>query len=262
MKSLKSLPLILFSIVSILLFFVWFYAYGSDDSAGAAVQYNEAGKLYQEGRFQEALHLYEDLVGKGIQNPDIYYNASNAVYRTGGLGKAVLYLERALKLAPSDRDALANHTFLNSIKKDKEPADDNPIVEFMSSRYRAVNLNDALAISGVSFAFMMVAATIGLFVVSWRRKIVIVVAVVFGCAFIASSGMALHKVHSGKTTTEAVIMVDEADAYSGPGEENTKIFTIHEGTKVVIERTQGGWNLVRLKSGAGGWIKSDAMEKI
>ena len=56
-------------------------------------------------------------------------------------------------------------------------------------------------------------------------------------------------------------MTDEANAYSGPGSENTRIFTIHEGTKVVIERNQDYWNLIRLKSGAGGWIQSENMKE-
>lgn len=56
--------------------------------------------------------------------------------------------------------------------------------------------------------------------------------------------------------------MDEAKAYSGPGKENTNIFTINESTKVAIERGQNSWNLIRFKSGAGGWIHSDWMEEI
>ena len=57
-------------------------------------------------------------------------------------------------------------------------------------------------------------------------------------------------------------MADEASAYSGPDIDNIHIFTIHEGTKVVIERSQDDWNLVRLMSGAGGWIRDGLMEPI
>ena len=74
--------------------------------------------------------------------------------------------------------------------------------------------------------------------------------------------MLIHKIHVNNTLTEAIIMADEAHAYSGPGTDNTHIFTIHEGTKTVIERSQNSWNLIRLQSGAGGWIRADLMEKI
>ena len=81
-------------------------------------------------------------------------------------------------------------------------------------------------------------------------------------AFIISTGLFTHKIHKNNTVIEAIIMIDEAEAYSGPGKENTHIFTINEGTKVVIDRGQNSWNLIRLKSGAGGWVQSDCMEKI
>jgi uncharacterized protein YgiM (DUF1202 family) len=136
------------------------------------------------------------------------------------------------------------------------------MVEFISSRYNAINLNDTALISGVSFAFAMLLATVGLFLVSWRRRIIFGISVALGLVFLFSTGILLQKMQGDKTTVEAVVMTEEADAYSGPGEENTHIFTIHEGTKIIIERSQGDWNLIRLKSGAGGWIKSNFIEKI
>jgi len=227
-----------------------------------AERYNEANRLYRDGRFAESLRIYEKLIREGIKNPDLYYNASNAAYRSDSLGKAVLYLERALRLSPSDRDALANLAYLNSIKLDREVGHSNIVLRFLSDRYNAINVNTAALWAGFAFAAGMLAATIALFARNWKRLASVLAASLCGLVFLVSSAITVQKIHHLSTTTEGIIMVKEAPAYSGPGTGNAHIFTLHEGTKVTIERTQDSWNLVRLNSGAGGWIKAEMMEKI
>ena len=54
---------------------------------------------------------------------------------------------------------------------------------------------------------------------------------------------------------QGIVLADEAIGRSGPGRDFLQVFTLHEGTKVEIERVEGGWLLVRLRSGLGGWIR-------
>ena len=98
--------------------------------------------------------------------------------------------------------------------------------------------------------------------IKWKRVTIIGISSLCGLIFIFSTGIFIQKVHHNLTVVEGIVMSEEALAYSGPGSENTHIFTIHEGTKVIIERSQDSWNLIRLKSGAGGWIKDELMEQI
>ena len=226
----------------------------------AAALYNKAGTLYGDGHYEESLAIYENLISQGIDNPDLLYNAANASYRTGSTGKAVVYLERARRLAPSDRDILSNLAYLNRVKTDQEPESDNAVTAFITRRYHAININAAALWSGVTFALAMLFLTASVFAGGWKRLISISAACMLILVFFAATGVLIHKAHRSATTVEAVIMTEEASAYSGPGIDNTHIFTIHEGTKVTIERSQDGWNLIRLSSGAGGWITADAME--
>ena len=228
----------------------------------AAEMYNNAGSLYQSNFYADALNIYEELIRDGIENPDLFYNASNAAFRAGSIGKAVLYVEKALKLNPSDPDALSNHRFLNSKKQDREPPQDNVVIAFLARHYNYINVNSAALWSGISFAMTMLFAAASLYSYGSLRQFASGVSIVFGLIFVLSTGIFMQKINRAGSVVEAVIMGSEINAYSGPGEDNTHIFIIHEGTKVVIERSQDSWNLIRLKSGAGGWIKADAMEDI
>ncbi len=234
----------------------------ADSGVSAAEQYNNAGALYRDGKFSEALYIYEDLIRSGIANPDLFYNASNAAYRKGSPGKAILYLERALKLAPSDKEVLANLAYLNSIKEDREPVESNVVLAFLARRYTAITVNSAAIWSGIMFALTMALVTCSLFFKAWKKGMLLTVSMLCGLLFFLSTVVFIEKAHHNSTVVEGVIIAGEAPGYSGPGTENTHIFTLHEGTKIIIERTQDPWNLIRLKSGAGGWINAGLMEQI
>ncbi|MFC1485542.1 SH3 domain-containing protein [Candidatus Latescibacterota bacterium] len=228
----------------------------------AAQEYNEAGRFYQTGDFREALSRYEHLIARGIEHPDLYFNASNAAYRSGNLGQAILSIERSLKLNPSDEDALANRAFLNSLRQDQGPAEDNPVLALIERTYETITLNGALNVSAVMFAGAMLLFSSALFWERWKRRVLVTCGVIFCLFFLGSTGIALYKMNRLAIVHDAIILADEAYSYSGPGTDNVHIFTIHEGTKVTVERRERGWCLIRLQSGAGGWIQTDALEEI
>ena len=50
-----------------------------------------------------------------------------------------------------------------------------------------------------------------------------------------------------------------AGGQSGPGEDNTTLFTVHEGLKVRLRDQQGSWWHVSLDNGLNGWLPSDSL---
>jgi pentatricopeptide repeat protein len=258
----KSIIINLIALISLSLPMFQQESYAASFGTESAALYNRSGDLYRQGKFDEALEIYERLIKEGIKDPDLFYNASNAAYRLNMTGKAVLYLERSLKLAPSDPDARANLAFINSRKQDKETPSMNAVTAFLENLYDRINVNSAAYWSGITFALMMLSAIGLLFRGGWIRLTIASVVAAFGLMFIVSTVFLVQKVHHESTVKEAVIMTGEVNAYSGPGSENTHIFTIHEGTKVFIERNQNSWDLIRLKSGVGGWVAADSLQAI
>ena len=85
--------------------------------------------------------------------------------------------------------------------------------------------------------------------------------VVFVGGLLGSAAMLAFKAHQ-HSIPKAIILVDEAIGRSGPGPDFLQVFALHEGTKVEIERVEGRWLLVRLRSGLGGWVEARALERI
>jgi tetratricopeptide (TPR) repeat protein len=82
---------------------------------------NKAMSFYSQGNYNESIKEYEIMIMQGLCNPYIYHNLANAYYKTGDIGRASLNEERALRLAPRDKDIRYNRKLLAELAKEPEP---------------------------------------------------------------------------------------------------------------------------------------------
>jgi len=61
-----------------------------------------ANQLYDKGQYAESVILYEQLLNKGVENADLYYNAGTAYAALKEAGKASDAFQHARELAPRD----------------------------------------------------------------------------------------------------------------------------------------------------------------
>jgi len=61
---------------------------------------------------------------------------------------------------------------------------------------------------------------------------------------------------------EAVILSPEVQAYSGPGENYSNLFTIHEGLIIKINKKDNAWTLISLSNGLSGWVRSSTFNVV
>lgn len=223
----------------------------------AAGLYVEGNQLYRDGKFEEARKRYVEAVATGIQDPRLFYNLGNASYKAGQIGAAILWYERALKLAPRDEDILANLRFLRRVKRDRDPETDGSVLYEM---YLWPTLNELFAATSGGLLALFALACWRL----WRRSgTSLSVATVALGAWIAGSALFTGlRLNHDLTRVEAVVMQAEGTARSGPEADQTSVFVVHEGTKMFVERQEGDWLLVRLANGLGGWLPAAVVEII
>ena len=223
--------------------------------------YNRGNEHYRAGDFDAAISAYERVVAQGLNNGEVYYNLGNAYFKNAQLGRAILSYERALNLMPGDRDILANLQFANAQKIDRENEEEVNILTRVLQAFFAFFILDALAIMICVFVFLLGGVAVCWIFVPVRRLLWGGLLVVFVGGLLSSAAMLAFKAHQ-HSIPKAIILVDEAIGRSGPGLDFLQVFALHEGTKVEIERVEGGWLLVRLRSGLGGWIEARVLERI
>ncbi|MBP2681726.1 MAG: hypothetical protein H6Q78_1589, partial [Candidatus Krumholzibacteriota bacterium] len=80
----------------------------------------EGNALYEAGDYESAIDRYTSVVKAGVADKDLYYNLANAYYKIDDLGRAVLFYERAHRVAPRDRDVRENLGLVRSQLRDKQ----------------------------------------------------------------------------------------------------------------------------------------------
>ncbi|MBQ8645129.1 MAG: tetratricopeptide repeat protein [Bacteroidales bacterium] len=251
MKRIFTLILLVFSLVNL-------YA----DEKGEL--WTKANDAYSMGQYETALNDYMEIEKNGYQSYRLYYNMGNAWYKTGNMGKAILYYEKALKLNPAGEDALNNLQIAKLQTLDKIDVLPEFIVStwikdirnLMSSNgwgYTAVGLFAVVCILLLLFKF---APTTG------GRKLSFVLACVVFLFFIFAVLFAFSLRAKAKSEDNAVVMVPVSNVKSAPNSTGNNLFILHEGSKVEILEQAGKWCRIEISDGRQGWLEEKDIEVI
>jgi tetratricopeptide (TPR) repeat protein len=221
-----------------------------------------ANTHYAEGNYVEAAAMYEEIL-QTEPSAEVYYNLGNAYYKQGELAKSIISYERALRIKPFHEDAkynlkLAQARIVDNVKETQS--------FFLSNWMKAVrntmNVQTWTWISIVAFHVMLV----GFFVFAFSKKVVLrksafyMSILVFVLSIFAfANAYSLHK--RDKDRAEAIVTQGVVNVKSSPDQSGTELFTIHEGTKVVISDELEGWYLVTVGNNIG-WMPLSELERI
>ena len=218
---------------------------------------------YEKGRFEEAAAAYETIVGYGVLDPRVLYNLGNAYFKLGRLGPAILQYERAVRLAPWDREARENLEFARGRIRDRvaEPEAPYPVKALQqvldvvpTDALTALFLALYLAVGGLAGACLLSREAL-------RQRILIYAALTAVLCAAAAGGALAYRIHEANAT-EAIVMQDRVDVRSGPAADNTVLFTVHEGTRVEVRNRLEGWCQVSLPNALSGWVPASAVEGV
>lgn len=226
--------------------------------------WEQANAAYNNGDYASAMTQYEAIQAEGLHSAALYYNMANAYFKMDELAEAILYYNRALRLAPADEDIRHNLEYAEQMTRDSI----EEIPEFILTTWvRAVRgaLSStawcilSLVLLVVSLSMMLV------YLLAQRlslRKTGFYVMVVAGVLFLLTTIFAWSEGRMDVEHREAVIMNSAVSIKSSPDRAATELFVLHEGTKVVIGETISGWAEVRIADGRKGWIEESRIERI
>lgn len=216
--------------------------------------FNAAGKSYEQGDYERAAAKYEQIAGEGILSPDLYYNLGNAYYRLGNRGKAMLWYERARRLAPRDEDIRHNLELARQDLEDEEGA----LWELLDRLLTPFEL--AWTVTALFWA-LCIAASLALWLHwPWRRWRLPFLAI-FSFLFFASLwlGGRMHNLQA----PWGVLVQAGVQVRSGPGEQFAVGFTAPPGQRVLILNQRGAWVEIGVPSRSlKGWVTEGAVEGI
>lgn len=226
------------------------------------ILFSQANAQYAEGNYAEAAAQYEQVIAEQ-PSAEAYYNLGNAYFKQGELAQAILAYERALRIEPSYKDAKHNLLFAQSrIVDNIEDTQSFFLSNWLKAIRNALNQQTWMILSIVLFICMLIGFFLFAFSQTvWVRKTAFytsLVALLISLVACINAG-SLH--HRDTARAEAIITQGIVNAKSSPDRSGTDLFTVHEGTKVVITETIGDWCCIHVGNYIG-WMPLAHLERI
>lgn len=225
------------------------------DKAGVFV---DAVRAYKAGDYAAAAAQFESIAKTRVNNPDLFYNTGNAYLKAKDIGRAILWYERAKKLAPADPDLKFNLTYAQSLLKDKKETGFSfadifyfwqGVVSLRWLQYASITL---------SFCFFIWATARK----AGHRQIFSGIGIVLCLLFAGTTlaaGLEYNRINSNE---KAVILAEQAGVRSGIMEGATLLFDLHAGTRVRVLKKKDNYMKIRFAKDKVGWVACKNVEII
>lgn len=243
--------------------FLAFIVFASLGKASENTTLDSANAEYAKGNYENAVKLYESIIDKGLEAPELYFNLGNAYYRSNNIAYAILNYERAKKLDPDNEDILVNLKLANQKTEDKIDVAPqlfltewkDAIVKIMTERAWSIFCIVCITIAFILFSIYVsmqdrMVKQIGF----WGGSVLFVVSILL--FFIAKDAY-----NQTKYSRDAIITSATVTATGSPNENGTKLFILHEGTKVSIIQQEDSWTEIRIANGNVGWVNSKSLKQ-
>lgn len=232
----------------------------------AAVEqvWDTANTAYINADYHRAIEAYLQLAEKGYASEKLFYNLANAYFKAGRYGKAILYYNRALRLAPGDADIRYNLDVANTFTKDKIAV----VPEFFFKSWMR-SLRTSLGCTAWSLLSLALLALLFccvlLYLLAGRlawRKTGFYGTLLSTALFVVATSFALTERREMLDSSEAVVMSASVAVKSSPDKSSTDLFVLHEGTKVRTVNSLGDWREIVIADGKKGWVEARTIETI
>ncbi len=237
------------SVILIALVFV-----GNIFAADVATDFSAANRLYAEGKFSDAASTYEKILSTGVASSALLFNAGNAEFKSGHLGKAIAAYQRAAQLSPRDTEIRANLAFVRNQVQGATLRDRR-----WQNMLGALTLNEWTLLVTIAFwltLFLLAAKQIRPALQAKLRSLTFTVATI---TFLSGAALCLQAANHFSNAT-AVVTADNVTARSGPFDDAQSAFTARDGVELSVLDRRDGWVQVADGAGKSGWLPAKQVE--
>ncbi len=254
---------------------------GTDSPANRFARANAA---YEAGDYAGAIDDYTRVIEAGVVTPQLFYNLGNAHFKDGSVGRAVLWYERARRLAPRDPDLRDNLDLTRSLLRDKQLVATQPRWRrALLAWHRDTTTGESVAVASALYVLVCILGVLFVFRESdWFARayarlsllspgrllgldktqdvgVAMAVVLLVGGAFATS---AVSKVRAQERRSQGVVVAEEVSVFSGPSRDASLQFKVHEGTRVSVRDARPGWVRVDLPGDLSGWVDEASLDRI
>ncbi|MFY0252979.1 tetratricopeptide repeat protein [Chitinophaga sp. 30R24] len=226
-------------------------------------RFEEANQLFNQSKYTEAAHLYQQLLDEGYEQPSLYFNAGNAYSKTGKTGLAVYNYEKALQLSPNNEAVKHNLALAN--QKVTGFTDELPMVFFQQWWVQLQHLHkpNGWAIGAVIFFWLLLGGiTLNSILPGLQNKYLRWCNYTLGTLCLLYLIMAADAYFASNNHQSGIIMTNNIRAKTAPDQNSRDAFEVGEGMKVHISDATQDFCKIELADGKSCWISCAYIKRL
>ena len=223
-----------------------------------------AEEHYRQNEFSKAIAEYYSLTESGWASAELFYNLGNAYFKNHDIKSAILYYERAKRLAPNDEAIDFNLNLSRTLIFDRvEALPELFLITWGKAIRDLITVRTWSWWSIGSFGAVLALGLLFLFVRSMSvRRLAFGLGVFCFALCLAAYTFAYLQKSNIERTDEAIVFAPSVTVKSSPDDSGNNLFILHEGIKVRIEDRIGEWCEVRIADGKKGWMRMSELKII
>lgn len=227
--------------------------------------YETGNQLYQAGKYEQAIKLYEDASqNHKLESAELYFNLGNCYYKLHKVAPAVYNYEKAAQLNPNDAEIKTNLDFARKMTIDDikiiPKLGFRKILEDFTSNYSF----DTWAWIAVLQAVLFLVFFIGYYYLgsSPKKRIFFIAMFLVTLGIFISLFSGYFERNRLQNDKPAIVFVEKIEVKSEPKKLSQDAFILHEGTKVYIIDSVANWKKIQLTDETTGWIEEAAIRSL
>lgn len=223
-----------------------------------------ANNLYKNEKFEQAITLYKKIELQGFVSSELYYNLGNSYYKINKVGPSIYYYEKALKLNPLNEDVKNNLVFAKRLALDNiEELPKTVFQKFNKNYLQKLSYNQWAIIVVLSSFLASVFFLLFYFAITPAQKRFYFSISSLSFMLLIISFLITYQQYSYTINNkEAIVFVEKTEVRNSPTLNSEVVFTLHEGTKVLVLDLVDDWKKIKLKDGKLGWIIADEIKML
>ncbi|SCY56477.1 tetratricopeptide repeat protein [Flavobacterium caeni] len=226
--------------------------------------FEDGNKLYEKEQYEQAATAYENVLRSGKHSAELYFNLGNAYYKQNKVASAIYNYEKALVLSPGNAEIETNLKFaqkmtIDEIKEVPKVGFEKLLRDFTGSLHY-----DSWAWAAVWLAFAFLGFFLGYYFsrTTLSKRIFFVGMFVLVFAILVAVLAALFEKSYYENERPAIVFAEMTVVKSEPRTTANDVFTLHEGTKVMVLERTANWDKIELLDGSEGWIETSAIKEV
>lgn len=231
-------------------------------SAGPDDDFRQGNNAYENKQYDEAITAYNRVVATGLESANLYFNLGNAYFKTGDLGRAILYYLKAQKLNPADEDIRSNLAFARRYTSiQMEGVQLNPIQGLLASivsRFRMATLAWLSSLLFIAFMALLI-VRYGFGLIDHRLRLARIALLM---VLLVAASLTTFKYYHEFRTRHAVIVATDCPVRTGPTDQSDIELQGAPGLVVELISESNDYYNVVFENMRRGWVRKSLVAEV